>query len=141
MAAMHCKPGDHICALYSTTAELADAVGRFIADGLRNGDRCWYVATGNETSAIRAVLRRLKVDVGAETARGALKLISASGAYMVHGTFEPEATLQVFNDAIEQAYTDGFRGFRAAAEMSWALDHEEATQQIIVYEALLRSLF
>ena len=73
------------------------------------------------------MLRRLKVDVGVGTARGALKLISASDAYMVHGTFEPEATLQVLNDAIEQAYTDGPTGFRAAAEMSWALDHEEAT--------------
>jgi hypothetical protein len=62
-------------------------------------------------------------------------------ASAVRGNFEPEATMNIFNDAIEQAYADGFTGFRAAAEMSWALDHETGARQLIVYEALLRSLF
>jgi hypothetical protein len=30
--------------------------------------------------------------------------------------------MNIFNDAIEQAYTEGFTGVRAAAEMSWVLD-------------------
>ena len=77
----------------------------------------------------------------AETKRKALQLISGDGAYVVHGTFNPEATIQIFNDAIEQAYTDGFTGFRAAAEMSWALDCADGAHQVIVYEALLKSLF
>ena len=71
---------------------------------------------------LRDALRKLGIDVAAETKRQALQLISGDGAYIVHGTFNPEATIQIFNDAIEQAYTDGFTGFRAAAEMSWALD-------------------
>ena len=50
-------------------------------------------------------------------------------------------TLQIFNDAIEQAYTDGFTGFRAAAEMSWALGCQDGAHQVILYEALLKSLF
>ena len=36
------KPGDHICALYSTRGELVDAVVPFLAEGLRKGERCWY---------------------------------------------------------------------------------------------------
>ena len=59
----------------------------------------------------------------------------------MHGTFNPEVTIQIFNDAIEQAYTDGFTGFRAAAEMSWALKCAEGAHQVIVYEALLKTLF
>ena len=31
--------GDHVCAVYSTTAELAEAVARFLADGLRSLER------------------------------------------------------------------------------------------------------
>ena len=50
-------------------------------------------------------------------------LKSAVRDYVIHGGFEAEATLKIFNDAIEQAYRDGFTGFRAAAEMSWALEH------------------
>ena len=138
---MRFKCGDHICALYSTTRELAEAVANFLADGLRRGERCWYVASGVETDAIRAALRKLDINLRAETAREALKLISGNGAYVVHGAFNPEATIQIFNDAIEQAYMDGFSGFRAAADMSWALECEDGANQLIVYEALLRSLF
>jgi len=67
--------------------------------------------------------------------------MSGDGAYVVRGKFDPEVTLQIFNDAIEQAYTDGFTGFRAAAEMSWALECEDGAHQVILYEALLKSLF
>jgi hypothetical protein len=49
-------------------------------------------------------------------------LIPSSEVYLVHGKFDPEATIRVFNDAIEQSLTDGFSGFRAAAEISSALD-------------------
>jgi hypothetical protein len=91
--------------------------------------------------SVRGELRRLGVDVPGKTNRKALQLISGDAAYIVHGTFNPEATIQVFNDAIEQAYTDGFTGFRAAAEMSWALDCVDGPRQVIVYEALLKSLF
>ena len=90
---------------------------------------------------VRDALRTLGVSVTTETKRGALQLISGDGAYVVRGTFNPEATMQIFNDAIEQAYTDGFTGFRAAAEMSWALDCADGAHQVIVYEALLKSLF
>lgn len=91
--------------------------------------------------SVRDALRTLGIDVAAETRGKALQLISGDAAYVVHGTFNPEATLGVFNDAIEQSYTDGFTGFRAAAEMSWALDCTDGLHQVIVYEALLKSLF
>jgi hypothetical protein len=91
--------------------------------------------------SLREALRNLGIDVAAETNRKALQLFSGEAAYIVHGTFNPEATIQIFNDAIEQAYTDGFTGFRAAAEMSWALDCADGSHQVIVYEALLKALF
>ena len=135
------KRGDHICAIYSTTEELTREVARFLAEGLRNRERSWYVGVGDEMDSLRDGLRQLGIDVAVEIKRNALQLNSGDAAYIVHGTFNPEATIQIFNDAIEQAYTDGFTGFRAAAEMSWALDCTDGPHQVIVYEALLKSLF
>ena len=113
---MRFKRGDHICAVYSTTEELTREVSRFLAEGLRNRERSWYVGSGDEMESLRDALRQLGIDVAAETKRKALHLIAGDAAYIVHGAFNPEATIQIFNDAIEQAYTDGFAGFRAAAE-------------------------
>ena len=49
--------------------------------------------------------------------------------------------MRVFSEAIEQALCDGFHGFRAAADMSWALTLGDGTDLLIAYEALLRMLF
>ena len=49
--------------------------------------------------------------------------------------------MRVFNEAIEPALTDGFKGFRAAAEMSWAINIDEGAEAVIAYESLLRMLF
>jgi hypothetical protein len=68
-----------------------------------------------------AALRQREIDVTAESRRGALEILAVSDAYVAHGSFNPEATMNVFSDAIENALRDGFTGFRAAAEMSWAL--------------------
>lgn len=67
-------------------------------------------------------------------------ILSPNAAYGVRGDFDPEETLAVFRHAIEQALSDGFNGFRAAANMSWALDLDGGAERVITYEALLRSL-
>jgi len=73
--------------------------------------------------------------------RGALTLLSDAATYAVTGSFDPVETMRRFSDAIEQALADGFRGFRAAANMSWALAVPGAQDRVIEYEVLLRSLF
>lgn len=77
---MRSKRGDHVCVLYSSTAELATIVAAFRADGLRSGERSWYVASGKETDPIRAALQNINVDVTGEIARKALKLVSTGDA-------------------------------------------------------------
>src|SRR5690348_13399370 len=111
--------GDHICALYRSRHELATLAAGFLADGLARGERCWYVAANDETGTVVRVLRDRGVDVDGEQNRGALDIVT--GAYVADGGFNPERTVEVFSDAIEQALHDGFTGFRAAADMSWAL--------------------
>ena len=135
------NPGDHVCALYGSDVELADIVGDFLAEGLRKSERCWYLPASDRPDAVRAALQARDVDTTRAADRGALSILSSNAAYSVRGDFDPEETLSVFNNAIEQALADGFHGFRAAANMSWALDLNEGPERLITYEALLRSLF
>lgn len=138
---MHLRPGDHICALYTGDAELNDIVADFLAEGLRNGERCWYVAPSDDRSPLRTALARRDVDLASEIRRGALLVIPPADAYADGDRFEPEQTMATFSDAIERALGDGYAGFRAAAEMSWVLQVPDGAQQLFTYEALLRSLF
>jgi hypothetical protein len=133
--------GDHVCSVYDSPERLASTVARFLADGLARGERCWYVPSGGELDGIRTAMARCGIDVDAESRRSALHLLDPKDTYTVHGRFDPEETMRVFSEAIEQALTDGFNGFRAAAEMSWALDTDDGVEALITYEALLRMLF
>lgn len=138
---MGLKRGDHVCAMYTTRFELAHIAAEFLEDGLRRGQRCWYVAAGDESELVRIELGKRNVEVASEIRRGALRLVEDANAYTVRGSFRAEHSIQVFNDAIELALREGFSGFRAAADMSWALRLPDGPAQLIEYEALLRTLF
>jgi chemotaxis family two-component system sensor kinase Cph1 len=135
------QPGDHVCGIYSTTNELIAVTTAFLSEGLARRERCWYVARGRERYAIADALRKRHVNVEECLRSGALRFAAGTDAYLQHGRFDPERTLDVFNDAIDQASHDGWTGFRAAAEMSWALGVPYGTERVIAYEALLKSLF
>lgn len=134
-------PGDHICSIYDNDDQLVETVAAFLAEGLGRGERCWYVPTGREALPIRIAMERLGVDTEKQCARSALHLLDTNDTYTVVGGFDPEQTMRVFSDAIEQALTDGFSGFRAAAEMSWALEIDNGAEAVVTYESLLRMLF
>ncbi len=133
------RPGDHACAIYSTDAELVSMVSEFLAEGLQRGERCWYVAAGDEAERVGAGLLTRGVDVNAETHRGALRLVT--DAYLASGEFDAERTISVFGAAVEQALAEGFTGFRAAADMSWGLALPGGMNRMIAYEAMLKKLF
>jgi two-component system, chemotaxis family, sensor kinase Cph1 len=135
------NPGDHVCAIYHGDQELADIVADFLAEGLHKSERCWYLPASDDPDAIRAALKARRIDTNGALDRGALRILSSNAAYSVRGDFDPEETMAVFSNAIEQALADGFNGFRAAADMSWALDLDHGAERLITYEALLRSLF
>src|SRR5688572_1267194 len=95
------KPGEYICAIYSGAQELAQLASQFICDGLRKRERCWYVAAADEGAAVCAALRRRGVKFNGEVRRGSVAILSGSDAYVVHGEFNPESTVDTFNNAIE----------------------------------------
>jgi hypothetical protein len=138
---MTLRPGDHVCSLYDTDEQLATTVAAFLADGLARNERCWYVPRADEAAAVATAMQARGIDVEAATARSALRLFDSMDTGTVYGGFDPERTMRVFSEAIEQALSDGFQGFRAAAEMSWALQVADGGEAVITYEALLRMLF
>lgn len=133
--------GDHVCAMLSSVHEQANLAADWIATGLGRNERCWYVAAADESAAVQEALAARQIACDAEIRRGAFNIVPASAAYLVDGVFDPVRTMQIFSDTVNQAVRDGFSGFRAVADMSWALTLPDAAAQVITYEALLKSMF
>ncbi|HUK33841.1 MAG TPA: MEDS domain-containing protein, partial [Vicinamibacterales bacterium] len=133
--------GDHACAIYSSGAQLVRLASRFLAHGLERYERCWYVGTRSEGTAIRAALRRRGIDVDSQIRHGALSILLSGDVYVIGGEFQPQRTIRAFGDAVRQSVLHGFRGFRVAADMSWTMMLRDIDEQLIAYEAEVSSLF
>jgi hypothetical protein len=133
--------GDHACGIFSSRAQLVRLVSRFLAEGLERYEHCWYVGSRADGIAIRSALRRRGVEADDQIRHGALRIVLPSDVYTIQGEFNPNRTIGVFDDAIKQSLAHGFRGFRVAADMSWALAIPDGAERLIAYEASAKALF
>ena len=132
--------GDHVCAILSNHDEAAELAADWLAEGLGRGERCWYLAVGSDQRLRDALLAR-HIHADAEMQRGAFRIVDAMQTYLVDGVFNAERAVSLFSDIVQQAVRDGFTGFRAAADMSWAATVADVDDRVIAYESLLKTLF
>jgi hypothetical protein len=134
--------GDHICALHASAEEQEVTAARFIAEGLRAGDRCLFA--GSSPAALTRFRERLRgedLDAAAEEQRRALLLLTKEEAHLRDGHFDSERMLRMLSQTLEDALNDGFAGLRTCGDMTWLLDDAPGSQQVVEYEALVTELF
>jgi hypothetical protein len=136
------RQGQHICSLYETVEQqLAVAVG-YIAEGLRQRERCLYVASSTAgLDEFRQRLRGLDLEPEAAEGEGALVLRTSERAHLHGGRFDSERMLGMLNDCVEEALNDGFAGLRTCGDMSWLLGEPDGAHQVVEYEAVLNQFF
>jgi len=136
------RQGDHICALYETESERVAIATEYIADGLRRGERCFYVAESAAGLArLRGALVRLGLDAEDMVKRGALVEATHAEAHLVDGRFDCERMMRLLNEAVESALEGGFSGLRTCGDMSWLLEEAPGSEQVVAYEAFLNEFF
>ena len=136
------RQGEHICSLYQTEEEQIAVAAEYLADGLRAGERVFYVAESDAAlNRFRAVLNRQGINVAVMVKRGALLESTHDEAHLAGGTFDSERMLRFLNEAMETALADGFTGLRTCGDMSWLLKDPVGADQVVEYEALLNQFF
>lgn len=126
--------GDHAAYFFRDNAERLAFVIPYILNGLRNNERCVYIADENTVPHILAEFRWAGVDVSDATRRGALSVVTKLDAYLRHGIFEPERMIADLDRDVGLALQNGFSGLRVTGEMSWALDLPFALGRLCQYE-------
>jgi hypothetical protein len=134
--------GEHICVVYQTAEEQRAVAADYLSDGLRRGERVYYVADSAESLELfhRALSRR-GIDVATALQTTALVEATHAEAHLVDGCFDSERMLRLLNIGIEAAVAAGFSGLRTCGDMSWLLGNPAGAEQVVEYEALLNNLF
>ena len=134
--------GEHICGLFETEEEQIAMAAEYLGDGLRKGERAFYVAQSDAAlGRFAEALKEIRMDAAAAVKRGALIVATHKAAHLPDGCFDCERMLRLLNDAVESALNDGFIGLRTCGDMSWLLQEPAGAHQILEYEALLNQFF
>ncbi|WP_196412182.1 MEDS domain-containing protein [Actinoplanes aureus] len=126
-------PGDHVCLIFDDEPLRTRSVAQYIRAGLRDHHRIVYHGPGSDR--VEAELTARGVDVRPAIDRGQLRL---GGECPRDGTFDPEATIESWQEEARRAATAGYRGLRAVGDMSWAVSHDE---RLPWYEAEVNRIF
>jgi hypothetical protein len=132
------EQGSHICALYRDDIELIDILTPYVADGLRNGDRCVCVQKPRIAKQLYYQLQFLGVDTEREARRGSLEIYLASDFYRPKGKFEAKTMMEIVERATEDSVKKGFRALRGAGDLSWAAEPPFECDQVADYETQLQ---
>ena len=131
--------GDHAAYFFRDNHERLAFAVPYIVTGLRNRERCVYIADENTVSQMLAEFQRAGVDIGRATSTGALSVVTKQETYLRHGIFEPEQMISDLDRDVRFALHRGFSGLRVTGEMSWALDLPSAVGRLCQYEQELSS--
>jgi hypothetical protein len=131
------RNGDHTCLFYRSDIELMEFLTPFVIDGLQQGERVFCVQKPGILKHLIYDLRFLGMDTDREIARGALEVHSEEEIYFPNRRFEPEAMMGMLRHAIIDAKEKGFKAFRSAGELSWAVDGRDECDKVVGYEKLV----
>ncbi|MBB2942531.1 anti-anti-sigma regulatory factor [Actinoplanes lutulentus] len=131
------SPGDHACLVAGDEPSLTRSVAAYVRAGLRARHRVVYLGHGEQ---VAAELSAQGVDVRSARAAGRLQITPAAGEYVHGGGFDVDGTVDHWRGEAERARAEGFHGFRAFGDMSWAARTGRAAFMPL-YEARVNRLF
>ena len=132
--------GQHACLFYDNRAEQVAVTAAFLATGLKRRERCFSVFDPRYLGDLRDTMRAHGADV--ERAEAAGKLVfKTDEIYFTGGRFDPEHMIGLLGREVQSALDQGFRGFRAAGEMTWALGRTVDADALFAYEAMMNQFY
>jgi hypothetical protein len=130
------RPGWHFCQFYRDFDQLLEMVAPYIAEGLANGEACFWVMPEEVfPQAARDALAKLVPDVDDRIASGQLEMMSHPQWYL-----DGKGGLRSFEEISagllerqDRALARGFKFLRAAGDTGWVSGTEES-KSFIDYE-------
>jgi anti-anti-sigma regulatory factor len=133
-------PGDHACGVFASDDDQAQLVGGFARDAFARGDRLFYIADASDEGTIVDFLDDVGLEGRARLDAGDLQILHSSQMGLEDG-FDRDRQLAAWQELIDTARDDGYRGLAGAVEMTWALAWDVEPEAVVAYEATAGELF
>jgi len=131
--------GTHICFIYNNEAERRDITVKFLASAFHDNEKVVFFADKWNTTELKQQLSEEGVDVALAEESGELTISDVSAAYFPNGSFSAEEMWQRLSSAYDDSIESGYKGWRGAGEMTWALRDVAGSDQLIKYESGLNN--
>ncbi|MFW9990843.1 MAG: MEDS domain-containing protein [Candidatus Odinarchaeota archaeon] len=135
------KPGDHLCCLYNTEEEHQRVLTSFILDGLKKGEKVFYIVDFHSIDRIKEYIKDEGFDPEPYISKGQLVFLTRDESYLKEGIFDPDRMISILESETEKALVEGYPSLRVTGEMTWALKNLPGSERLIEYESKLNDFF
>jgi PAS domain S-box-containing protein len=131
--------GTHIACIYKDKSEQFSIVIPFIFTGLKNNEKCIYIADENTIQEIVDAFEDSPIKKYMNSNQ--LELLTREDAYLKDGSFDPDTMIELLTHLEREALKHGYSGLRVTGEMTWIFTNLPGVDRLIEYEAKLNNFF
>lgn len=131
------KQGTHMCSIYRTREEQLSLIVPFVAQGLTNHEKCFYIVDESTREEIGAALKKSGIDIESHINRGDFVFLDKEDAYLRDGFFDPDRMISLLKETERSALEEGYSGLRVTGEMTWVFTRLPGVERLMEYEAKL----
>ncbi|MFI0187203.1 MEDS domain-containing protein [Streptomyces sp. NPDC017082] len=124
----------HVAVEYSGHDEWAEHLVAFVRAGFDRGEQVRYFADVTDPGLVARTLADHGLDAEDAGRRGQLVVATADETYLAGARFDPDAMMGLWQEAVDTAAAQGFRGLRAIGEMSWGARDIPGAERLLEYE-------
>ncbi|MDQ3387609.1 MAG: MEDS domain-containing protein [Actinomycetota bacterium] len=129
--------GAHVCAMHEDPAGVLDTLVRTFVVGLRENERCVYIAPPESADEVRRGLGASEVDVEKAEAEGRFVFLTDKTAVLKDGVeFDPEFVIDAIKSLLGETLESGYAGLRLSADVPWISRDVPGEDRIMEFEAL-----
>lgn len=132
--------GDHLCLIYESREEQFYTAIPFIEMGLRNNEKCTYIANENSIEEITKAMNFLNEELFTKSLQnGSLAMLTKSDSYLKEGYFDPDKMINFLREDMNKSIEQGHSGIRVTGEMTWMLAGDPGSEKLMEYESKLNN--
>ena len=130
----------HVCAFFDSSDEQYKVILPYLQQGLERKEKVINILERARHNEHCNRLLNAGIPIEETSATNQLNILASEDTYLKGGSFEAEKMLQLLEDALIEAGSQGYASVRACGEMEWALQNVSGTDELIEYEARLNLL-